>query len=59
VAVVVQPKQGGEPPSLEAIQGHCRSLIAGYKIPRRLLIVDAIPLTAAGKPDSKGARALF
>jgi acyl-CoA synthetase (AMP-forming)/AMP-acid ligase II len=59
VAVAVHPKGGGDAPSLEAIQEHCRALIAGYKIPRRLLIVDAIPMTAAGKPDSKTAKALF
>ena len=33
--------------------------IAGYKIPRQLLVVDAIPMTAAGKPDAKAAKALF
>jgi acyl-CoA synthetase (AMP-forming)/AMP-acid ligase II len=41
------------------VQAHCRDHIAGYKIPRQLLVVDAIPLTAAGKPDTKAARALF
>jgi acyl-CoA synthetase (AMP-forming)/AMP-acid ligase II len=34
-------------------------LIAGYKLPRQMLVVDEIPLTAAGKPDAKAARALF
>ena len=33
--------------------------IAGYKVPRQLLLVDEIPLTAAGKPDAKAAKALF
>ncbi len=59
VAVVVHPKDSGDAPSLEAIQEHCRAFIAGYKVPRRLLVVEAIPMTAAGKPDSKAAKALF
>ena len=41
------------------LQDHCRAHIAGYKIPRRLLVVDAIPLTASGKPDAKVAKTLF
>jgi 3-oxocholest-4-en-26-oate---CoA ligase len=59
VVVVVQPRQPGHPPQLEDLQAHCRGAIAGYKIPRQLLVVEEIPLTAAGKPDAKAARALF
>jgi 3-oxocholest-4-en-26-oate---CoA ligase len=59
VAVVVSPRRPGHPPSLEDLQAHCRNLIAGYKIPRRLQVVEELPLTAAGKPDTKQARALF
>jgi fatty-acyl-CoA synthase len=59
VAVVVQPRPGAGGPTLEELRIHCRSRIAGYKIPRELVVVDEIPLTAAGKPDSKAARALF
>jgi 3-oxocholest-4-en-26-oate---CoA ligase len=59
VAVVVQPRHGTTGPSLDELQDHCRSQIAGYKIPRQLLVVDEIPLTAAGKPDGKAARELF
>jgi 3-oxocholest-4-en-26-oate---CoA ligase len=59
VAVVIHPRRRQDAPTLEAVQAHCRDHIAGYKIPRQLLVVDAIPLTAAGKPDAKAARALF
>jgi fatty-acyl-CoA synthase len=59
VAVVIHPRRRQDAPTLEAVQAHCRDHIAGYKIPRQLLVVDAIPLTAAGKPDTKAARALF
>ena len=59
VAAVVRTRDGSGALDLEAVQEHCRGHIAGYKVPRQLLLVDEIPLTAAGKPDSKAARALF
>jgi fatty-acyl-CoA synthase len=59
VAAVVRMRDGSDPLPLEALQDHCRAQIAGYKVPRQLLLVDEIPLTAAGKPDGKAARALF
>jgi fatty-acyl-CoA synthase len=58
VAVVLHPKSGAAV-TLEDIQTHCRTLIAGYKVPRRMLLVDEIPLTAAGKPDAQAAKGLF
>ena len=45
--------------TLDDLQEHCRSQIAGYKIPRQLLLVEEVPLTAAGKPDAKAVKALF
>ncbi len=42
-------------PSLEAIQIHCRTKLAGYKIPRRIHYVDSIPRSPAGKPDYQWA----
>jgi 3-oxocholest-4-en-26-oate---CoA ligase len=59
VAVALQPRDRSAAPSLAELQEHCRSHIAGYKIPRQLLVVEAIPLTASGKPDSKVAKTLF
>lgn len=31
------------------LRAHCRGLISGYKIPKTVQIVDALPLSAAGK----------
>jgi fatty-acyl-CoA synthase len=59
VAAVVHLKHGHAPPTIEDLREHCRALIAGYKMPRQMLVVDEIPLTAAGKPDAKAAKALF
>ena len=42
-------------PSLEAIQAHCRTQLAGYKIPRQIHYVDSIPRSPAGKPNYQWA----
>ena len=34
-------------PSLEELQDHCQGRLAGFKRPRRLELVDALPRTAA------------
>jgi acyl-CoA synthetase (AMP-forming)/AMP-acid ligase II len=49
VVAVVAPTD--TPPTLEDLQAHCRAGLAGYKVPRRLELVDAVPRLAAGKPD--------
>ncbi len=58
VAAIVQPRIGHEPPSLESLQEHCRESIAGYKLPRRLYIVDTVERSPSGKPDYQWATAI-
>jgi 3-oxocholest-4-en-26-oate---CoA ligase len=58
VAAIVQPRVGHEPPSLESLQEHCRASIAGYKLPRRLHVVDAVERSPSGKPDYTWAAAV-
>jgi long-chain acyl-CoA synthetase len=48
VHVVVVPKHGWTI-TLEELQAHCRSLIAGYKIPRSFEMRDALPLSPQHK----------
>ncbi len=48
VHAVVVRKPGNEV-STEALIDHCKSLIAGYKCPRSVAFVDALPLSGAGK----------
>jgi len=50
VAAVVQPRDGRSP-SLEDLDAHCRTKIAGYKVPRELYLVDEIQRQPSGKPD--------
>jgi 3-oxocholest-4-en-26-oate---CoA ligase len=55
VAVVVQARDGARP-TLESIQDHCRTKIAGYKVPRELHFVDTIVRSPSGKPDYRWAK---
>jgi acyl-CoA synthetase (AMP-forming)/AMP-acid ligase II len=58
VAAIVQPRAGHTAPSLEALQEHCRDFVAGYKLPRRLHVVDAVERSPSGKPDYTWAAAI-
>ena len=46
-AVVV--RKAGQDASADELIAHCKSLIAGYKCPRSVAFVDALPLSGAGK----------
>jgi acyl-CoA synthetase (AMP-forming)/AMP-acid ligase II len=56
VAAVVQLRSGAARPSLEDIQAHCRSRLAGYKVPRRLVIAESLRRSPSGKADYRWAR---
>ncbi|SFE44444.1 acyl-CoA synthetase [Streptomyces mirabilis] len=58
VAAVVQLREGAGRPSLEDIQTHCRGHLAGYKIPRQLVITDTIQRSPSGKADYRWARSV-
>lgn len=45
--------------SIDAVQQQARQHLAGYKIPRRVLFVDALPQTASGKIQRPAVRDLF
>jgi acyl-CoA synthetase (AMP-forming)/AMP-acid ligase II len=50
VAAVVQPRLGAAP-TLDDLDSHCRSRLAGYKIPRQLTLVEGVQRSPSGKPD--------
>jgi acyl-CoA synthetase (AMP-forming)/AMP-acid ligase II len=56
VAALVQPRD--EQPTLDELVEHCRTKIAGYKVPRELHLVDEMPRHPSGKPDYRRAKAL-
>ncbi|BBZ27278.1 fatty-acyl-CoA synthase [Mycolicibacterium madagascariense] len=43
--------------TLETVQEHVRGRLAGYKVPRRLVVVDELRVLASGKVDKKRLRA--
>ena len=55
VAAVVQAREGTEP-DLESVQAHCRTKIAGYKVPRELHVVALMQRSPSGKADYPWAK---
>ena len=55
VAAVVQLREGVDP-TLESIQEHCRTKIAGYKLPRQLNVVAEMVRSPSGKADYPWAK---
>ncbi|MGX1881571.1 acyl-CoA synthetase [Streptomyces sp. NPDC055287] len=58
VAAVVQVRGGADAPGLDAIQAHCRTRLAGYKVPRQLVIAPEIQRSPSGKADYRWARSV-
>lgn len=58
VAAVVQLRDGAPALDLESIQTHCRTHLAGYKIPRALVVTDNIQRSPSGKADYRWAKAV-
>ncbi|MBZ4014858.1 acyl-CoA synthetase [Streptomyces purpurogeneiscleroticus] len=56
VAAVVQLRPGAGPVDLAAVQAHCRTRLAGYKIPRTVVITDRIQRSPSGKADYRWAK---
>jgi len=55
---VIVPK-AGVTLTAEEIIDHCRAHIGGYKIPRRIALVDALPRTAVGKVQKAALRETY
>ena len=53
VCVVAEPDGG--PTAADVLQ-HCRERLAAYKVPKRVLFLEGLPLTRYGKPDKKALR---
>jgi 3-oxocholest-4-en-26-oate---CoA ligase len=54
VAAIVALREG-RTLDLAALQEHCRTKIAGYKLPRQLYLVDEVLRAPSGKPDYRWA----
>ncbi|MGW6288040.1 acyl-CoA synthetase [Streptomyces sp. NPDC055107] len=58
VAAVVQLRSEAEALTLEGVQAHCRTRLAGYKVPRALVLADRIRRSPSGKADYRWAKAV-
>lgn len=55
VTAVVQPADPASPPTLDELRDHCRGALAGYKLPKHLVLVDRVQRSPAGKADYRWA----
>jgi acyl-CoA synthetase (AMP-forming)/AMP-acid ligase II len=56
VTAVVAPRDGGRL-DLDQLRAHAGARLAPYKLPRQLVLVDAVERSPSGKPDYAWARA--
>lgn len=49
----------GGAPDADMLIDHCRTLLAGYKVPKQVEIIDEIPKSAVGKPLRRAIRDPF
>ena len=57
VAVIVTAGDDTERDLTEQVTAHCRRHLAGFKTPRQVEIVEALPVTATGKIDKRALKA--
>ncbi|MGG2464998.1 acyl-CoA synthetase [Streptomyces sp. RGM 3693] len=58
VAAVVQLRSDARPLDLTDLQSHCRTRLAGYKVPRQVVFTDRIQRSPSGKADYRWAKAV-
>jgi acyl-CoA synthetase (AMP-forming)/AMP-acid ligase II len=59
VAVAIITRAGEQAPTLEELREFCRGRVAPFKLPERLLVVDALPYNETGKLPRRAVAALF
>lgn len=57
VTAVVEPRPGTQP-SQVSLQEHCRKHVAGYKIPKDVILVQKVERFPSGKPDYAWAKSV-
>ncbi|QXC62937.1 acyl-CoA synthetase [Aquihabitans sp. G128] len=56
VTAVVAPSDEADPPTLEELREHLRTHLAGYKLPKHLVLVSRVERSPAGKADYRWAK---
>ena len=58
VTAVVAPVDPADPPTLDELREHLRSSLAGFKLPKNLVIVARVERSPAGKADYRWAKSV-
>jgi fatty-acyl-CoA synthase len=53
----ILPRSGATPPTEEDVVGFARKNLAGYKVPKSVVILDEFPRLGSGKPDRRALAA--
>jgi acyl-CoA synthetase (AMP-forming)/AMP-acid ligase II len=56
VTAVVAPADPAAPPTLDDLRDHLRAHLAGYKLPKHLVLVPKVERSPAGKADYRWAK---
>ena len=57
VTAVIAVRDGHRAPSIDELADHARHHVAGYKVPRDVVVVDTVVRSPSGKPDYRWAKA--
>jgi fatty-acyl-CoA synthase len=58
IVAVLSARPGVERPADDELRAHCRTALAGYKVPKAFCWVDRVVRSPAGKPDYAWARSV-
>jgi 3-oxocholest-4-en-26-oate---CoA ligase len=58
IVAVLSARPGVTPPGDDELRAHCRTTLAGYKVPKAFCWVERVERSPAGKPDYAWARDL-
>lgn len=53
----IQPRAGHPAPDPVALSAHCRTQMANYKVPKRFILTESLPLLPIGKLDKQALKA--
>lgn len=61
--IVLRPDHPDDPESVAGVTAEIQAAVKDRKgsvqVPKQVIVVDAVPVTALGKPDKKAVRARF
>ncbi len=56
VVAVIEAPEAGDVPDLERVREVAGGVLARHKLPKHVVVLDALPRSASGKVDRRGVR---